>query len=163
MVRPPTKVFWKDPSFVEDVGGNIYTNFQVGVKLVISNSLDSAYLAHAPYTLRGVEPGSSSAENSSNWTSATFKVTGYLNNGRDAYKPEGMVWMPLRYFVFDESSFDSDFTAIVEIDDPFLPPSPTYYQGWSKYLGDSVFFSWDIDARIAPVSPEVLRPMSVYE
>ena len=162
MVRPPTKVIWEKPSYTEVVGGQTVTNLRVGVYMMISNRLDAAYTPHAPYTIRGVVPGSSSATDSSGWTSATFKVTGYLSNGRDDLKPEGTKWLPLRYFVFDENSFGADFTATIEIDDPFQEPSPAYYQGWWQYVGSPVYFRWGLDSRNAPSSPEILRPESVF-
>jgi hypothetical protein len=162
MVRPPSKVVWQRPSYIENIGSQTVTNLRVGVFMMISNRLDTAYRPHAPYTIRGVVPGSSSATDSSGWTSATFKVTGYLGNGKDELKPEGTKWLPLRYFVFDENSFDSDFTAVIEIDDPFQEPSPAYYQGWWQYVNSPVYFRWGLDSRNAPSGPELLRPDSTY-
>ena len=93
------------------------------------------------------------------WNSVTFKVTGYLNNGRDAYKDPDKVWMPLRYFVFDRNSFDpATFKAKVQVRDPFFQ-----VDDWKRFIGTQVFFKWHIDSRrFGAWSVEVLRPDSTY-
>ena len=136
--------------------------------MMISNKTDTSFIPYAPYTLRGVEPGSSSADGSSAWNSATFKVTGYLANGQDATKPEGTVWLPLKYYVFNAGSFKprgepDEFQSHIEIDDPFQPPSPAYYQGWWKYSDKPVFFRFTIDSRLMPVGPQVLKAQDYEE
>ena len=73
--------------FVED-GVTYAHNAVLAVKLMLTNAPENAssplYGAHhPPYTIQGLQPGSSSADDwqamsSANWTSATFKVTGAL-------------------------------------------------------------------------------------
>ena len=154
---------------VVNVGGIEYTNRLMSIYMMISNKTDTSFIPYAPYTLRGVEPGSSSAADSSGWNSETFKITGYLNNGKDATKPEDTIWLPLRYYVFDENSFMprghvnpstlkcDEFQSHIQIEDPFQPPSPGFYQGWWKYPTCDVWFLWNIDSRLKPVGPQVLK------
>ena len=145
-------------------------NWRMSAFMMISNKTDEAFIPYAPYTLRGVEPGSSSADDSSGWNSATFKVTGYLPNGKDATKPEDSIWLPLKYYVFDAGSFKprgapDEFQSHIEIDNPFQPPSPAYYQGWWRYadLTESVWFRFTIDSRLKPVGPQVLKAQDYEE
>ena len=141
-------------------------NKRMSFLMMITNMLDSS--AYAPYTLRGIEPGSSSAENSSNWTSATFKVKGYLNNGKDALKPEDLIWLPLQYYVFNNDSFvpkgnPDEFQTYLEVEDTFKPPSPAYYQGWWKYPTSGVWFKVTVDSSLMPVGPRMLKQVNYYD
>jgi len=147
----------------------------MSIFMMISNKTDTSFIPYAPYTLRGVEPGSSSATDASDWSSETFKITGYLNNGKDDTKPEELKWLPLRYYVFNENSFMprghvntltgecDEFQSHIEIEDPFKPPSPGYYQGWWKYPTCDVWFWWKIDSRLKPVGPQVLKAQDYVE
>jgi len=153
------------------------TNFnkRMSFLMMITNMVDTSFESYAPYTLRGLEPGSSSADNSSNWTSVTFKVKGYLNNGKDALKPENLIWLPLQYFVFDENSFTpkghvntdtgkcDEFQTYIEVEDTFQPPSPAYYQGWWKYPTAGVWFKVSVDSSLMPVGPRVLKAVNFYD
>ena len=140
--------------YTEDHGQ--VTNLVMQVFMKIYNPGDPTFEPYAPYTLNGRKPGSSSAVDSSDWDSETFKITGIVNNGKTSFIPPSAEWLPLRYFVFGPDSF-RDFRATIEIMDPFSPPSPAYYQGWDVLKGKPAFFSFSIDTRVAPVTPEVLN------
>lgn len=130
------------------------TNTQVCIYMAISNATSGD--AWAPYTLRGLEPFSSSAENTANWTSVTFKVVAYLNNGKDADKT--VKWLPLRYFTFCSGSFGPDFTTTIDVWDPRKPPSPGYYQGWDRFPDAQIYYRGDLDGRLAPIGVDYLKP-----
>ena len=146
----------------DDGSGGKVTNLVMQVFMKIYNPGDPTFEPYAPYTLNGRKPGSSSAVDSSGWDSETFKITGIVNNGTDETIPETAKWLPLRYFVFGPDSF-KDFRSTIEIIDPFSPLSPAYYQGWDKLKGKPTFFSFSIDTRTAPVSPEILNWDSTFE
>jgi len=152
-----------------------FTNTRMSVYMMVSNLVDAAFEPYAPYTLRGLEPDSSSAGNAEAWTSATFKVTGYLANGMDSTKPEGTVFLPLKYYVFDANSFMprghvsattglcDEFQSYIEIEDPFSTSSPGFQAGWWKYPGTPVYYSFMIDSRLKPVGPQVLKAQDYEE
>ena len=56
-----------------------------------------------------------------------------------------------------------EFQSHIEIDDPFQPPSPAYYQGWWKYSDKPVLFRFTIDSRLMPVGPQVLKAQDYEE
>ena len=138
------------------------TNVRFGVKMMITNRNDNA--AVAPYVLRGLEPGVTSWDYMGDWTSATFKVTGFLASGRMDYTNE---WHALRWFVFDEYSFDENFESHIEVADPHKPNQ----QGWDDYsswfLGfdpaTPVFFRWDLSQGNGLYAIELLNPTNYYE
>ena len=149
-----------------DVG--LVTNVRMTVFLQITN--DESGVCYAPNHLQGLEPGSTSYDSESgvvytgspNWTSVTFKVTGALQN---SYADN--TWVPLRWFVFGPDSFGApgtpeEYTATIEIDDPFTKSSPAYTEGWRDYPGTPVFYSWSIDERRRPQSVEMLKKDSTY-
>lgn len=155
------------------------TDRVMGVYMKIYNRGDSPQdkRARPPTCLRGLEPGSDSngyaPDNASpRWTNVTFKITGYISNGLDDRKPKDSIWLPLRWFVFHEGSFNpkghetdgvkDEFEAIVEVLDPFSPASPAYNAGWSAFPDCPVFYRWAIDDRLKPVTVEVLKPDSRY-
>ena len=146
----------------DDEGGGKVTNLVMQVFMMISNRVDETFVPYAPYTLNGRKPHSSSAVDSSDWDSETFKITGIVNNGKTSFIPPSAEWLPLRYFVFGPDSF-RDFKATIEIMDPFSPQSPAYYQGWDVLKGKPTFFSFSIDTRVAPVTPEVLNWDSTFD
>ena len=114
----------------------------------------------SPYVLRGLRPGENSQDYSQTspnaWTSVTFKITGDIQNGMPLRKR----WMPLRWFTFDASSFNPDHTAVIDILNPYDKASPAASYGWRDYIGTQVFYSWNIDTRLRPITVEVLRPES---
>ena len=163
------------PYVINTEDWHTFTNTRMSVYMMVSNLVDSAFEPYAPYTIRGVKPGSSSADDSSAWNSATFKITGYLANGKDSTKPEGTVFLPLKYYVFDANSFmprghiDSvtglcdEFQSYLEVEDPFSPSSPAFQQGWWKYPASPVYYSFTVDSRLIPVGPQVLKAKDYTE
>lgn len=163
-----------DPSgYLEEV-----TDFKMGVKLYITNKTDNAESrywkkAWAPYVLRGAGKGETSqnyAASQTQWTNVTFKITGFLNNGLNRLGNKEN-WIPLRWFVFDENSFDENFTTYVEIRDPFSTSSPGYSAGWHDWHYDSdpakqddgLFFSWSLDTRLRLFPVEALKQENYYD
>ena len=147
------KAFTPFPT-VED--GVTYANNSIGaVKLLLTNKVDGTF--HPPRTIQGLQPGSSSATDyasmSENWTSATFKVTCALN-----YEDQRTVYKPVKWFVFDENSFDADGVSYIEIPDQSKPSTPGFNYGWSYYLGTGFLFGANLDdAPSGLYSTEILR------
>lgn len=170
--------------------GSGLTNVQVSVYLMISNKLEAAdwvttqphRRSHAPYALRGLTPGSSSLAydpslvESENWNSVTFKITGFMLNGKsDVYDPNSHV--PLRWFTFNEGSFNprghaKEFEATVDVRYPYSKESPAQAAGIREWLWEHpdipddkrplFTYYWSLDERLQPVTVEVLRPDSTY-
>ncbi len=141
------------------------TNVRVKVTMILTNEVDSAAAVYAPYILRGLTPGETSADGGS-WTSVTFKVVGTrLGTGDDDYRA------PLRWFTFqpDETkanrsaSFADDFTSLIEVWDPQDENAAIWTRGWSKYPRGTIGYRWSIDSRIAPITIEKLKPESIYK
>ena len=143
------------------------TNRRMTVSLMITNTAPTATdKAWAPYILRGLEPDSSSwdyaAGRLSSWTSVTFKVTGILVNGGGDFGRFN--YQPLRWFVFNgtaggvSTSFDENYTALVDIVDPHSSESPGALHHWDDHPECDVWFQWDIDDRLLPMGVEVLKP-----
>lgn len=147
------------------VTGDVGTNVTIRMTMFLTNTV--SHTAHAPDRLQGLEPGSTSYDSASgtvydpslnpNWTSVTFKVTGALQNGA-----ANNTWLPLRWFVFGPDSFDENFTATIDIHDPFKPDSSTATAGWGKYRGTPVFYRWAIDDRLWPDTTEMLKSDSRF-
>ncbi|MGN0832123.1 MAG: hypothetical protein ACI4RD_00560 [Kiritimatiellia bacterium] len=126
-------------------------------------SQTGAFAPYAPYTLNGIAPGSSSRTSAAGWNSATFKVTFHLLNGQDDMKDPDMIWMPVRYFVFDDNSFGPDFKAKIQVVDPFYQFSD--WEEWKDRLqpGEDLMYKFTIDTRkFGAVGNDVLRPDSTY-
>lgn len=148
------------------VTGDVGTNVTIRMTMFLTNTVDGT-AAHAPDRLQGLEPGSTSYDSASgtvydpslnpNWTSVTFKVTGALQNGA-----ANNTWLPLRWFVFGPDSFDENFTATIDIHDPFKPDSSTATAGWGNYRGTPVFYRWAIDDARKPVTTEMLKSDSRF-
>ena len=147
----------------------VATNFRMGVHMeIVSTNMGIAY---APYVLRGLAPGQTSADYEGNWDSATFKVTGDIQLGPEYAGRER--WVPLRWFVFApkpgatsrvgaSASFDDDFRATVDIWDPKDPSGSIYTEGWSAFPNAPIFYRWALDGRNAPVEIETLLPDSTF-
>ena len=143
--------------------GQPVTDIGLGVFLQITNRATGA--AWTPYALRGLEPGSSSLDYTGNWTSATFKVVGFLNTGKTSWHVrENRV--PLRWFVFKPDSFVQPpdakaFTSDIEVIDPFSTESPAFTAGWSEWAEEHGrghdFYFWNLDERLVPISVEELK------
>ena len=143
--------------------GQPVTDIGLGVFLQITNRASGA--AWTPYALRGLEPGSCSLDYTGNWTSATFKVVGFLNTGKTSWHVrENRV--PLRWFVFKPDSFVQPpdakaFTSDIEVIDPFSTESPAFTAGWAEWAkehgrGQDYYF-WNLDERLVPISVEELK------
>ncbi|MGN0845902.1 MAG: hypothetical protein ACI4RA_00790, partial [Kiritimatiellia bacterium] len=143
----------------EDEEFGSLTNVRMLVTMIITNRVTGS--AHAPDRIQGLEPGSTSYnyDGSSNWTSATFKVCGALQN-------EGVkdVFYPLRWFVFGPGSFDENFQTRIEISDPHSKSSPGYFNGWSDYPDVPIFYKWKLNADPASYDTvEMLKADSTYQ
>lgn len=150
------------------VTGDVGTNVTIRMTMFLTNTVSGpSRAARAPDRLQGLEPGSTSYDSASgtvydpflnpNWTSVTFKVTGALQNGA-----ANNTWLPLRWFVFGPDSFDENFTATIDIHDPFKPDSSTATAGWGKYRGTPIFYRWAIDDERKPVTTEMLKSDSRF-
>lgn len=142
---------------VNPVTGEFMENRNVSVKMMISNRLTN--VAHAPCTLRGIVPGSTSSNHNgqvlSDWDSVTFKITGMLISSD---KRTSNIRRPLRWFTFGSESF-TNFTREIEILDPFSTLSPGYSYGWYKYPSSTVCFAWSLgdDTNRPAVKVELLN------
>ena len=146
---PPSKF-----TDVED-GVTYNNNAIVTVQMLLTNTVSHAH--HPPYTIQGMQPGSSSADDyassSANWTSATFKVTCAINT--DGLKNS---LKPVKWFVFDRNSFNDDGIAYIEIPDQSKPNVPGFDYGWHYYLGTSFNYKSALsDGASGLYSTEVLR------
>lgn len=152
--------------------GKRLTNVVMTVYAMISNRTDDIYSpyygagwAKAPYVLRGVEPSSLSWQytntTSASWTSESFQVQGILLNGHTKWTdPDN--WISLRYFMFGPDSF-KDFQSQIEIlDARYLVP------GWADWIREhpedfgKIYYRWQIDTRLQPVTVELLKPDNPY-
>lgn len=128
--------------------GRVSTNVFVSVTMMISNRVTGA--ANPPQMLRGLEPGSTSAdydEHVSSWTSVTFKVQGALQNG-----VVDREWRPLRWFTLCPESFgdkDSDTPFCRRIELP--APADAGYD-WGAFPDANVFYRFSIDETLGPVT-----------
>ena len=133
-----------------DPDGSYTQNGLVTVKMMITNTLSGDH--HPPYTIQGLQPGSSSSDDytssSLNWTSATFKVTGSL--AADTQQE------PVRWFVFDRNSFSEDGIAKIEVPDQSKPRTPGNSYGWTYFNG--FFYKTALDERPSGVfKTEILK------
>ena len=67
-------------------------------------------------------------------------------------------WVPMRWFVFANGSFGPDNKTYIDIPNPYSPNSTGAALGWMDYPDSPVWYMWDIDSRLSPVSVEVLHP-----
>ncbi len=137
------------------------TNVRLKVTMMLTNEVDTAAGVYAPYILRGLTPGETSADGGS-WTSVTFKVVAE-RSGDLGYLA------PLRWFTFvpdgtkanRSGSFAEDFTSEIDVWDPKDEAAAIWTRGWSQFT-DAIFYKWSIDSRIAPIAIEKLKPKSTY-
>ena len=121
------------------------TNIRVAVTMMVTNRYDNS--CRGVNMLRGLEPGSTSADydektSSHSWTSVTFKITGALQNGTvDKW------YRPLRWFTLGLDSFTeaNGYTRYIDVLDPFSKASMGYSYDWHNYPGSSVWYRWRID------------------
>lgn len=147
-------------------------NIRYSVFMDITNRTDDTasefYGANwSPYVLRGMEPDSSSLDyyddGTTIWTSETFKVTGLMNTDQLSLgNATWRNWMPLRWFVFHEDSFDENHTTHIEVSNPL--EFGDWYD-WVKEHGEpsQMYFKWAIDNRVKPMPIEILCPTNYYE
>ena len=140
------------------------TNLRMRVYMMITNR--ETGVAHAPYTIQGLSNESSANDYTGDqqWTSATYKVMGKLQN------PKENVWRSLRYFVFDRDSFvpkgePNEFTAEIDVFDPFSSQSPIYTDPdvrWWPYSGNgggaNIYYKTMLNEQNKPLSVPILRP-----
>ena len=162
---------WADPAHPR--GGDdpeTVNNIRMAVKLYITNATDFATSPHygeywAPYVLRGLAPGETSWAYKTNpewnWTSVTFKVSGIIQNGQTSTNSYESA-VPLRYFVFNEDSFDEDCTSRIEVKDPRGPESPAVGEGWDKWPDSNIFYLWQINRRRKQWEVENLEQENYY-
>jgi hypothetical protein len=130
-------------SVTNSLTGACVTNRRCEVTLMVTNLLEAS-LTYAPYTLRGLEPGSVSSNYNRNasgvdWKGATFKITGSLLNGK-----VDNIRRPLRWFTLCPDSFTNDFKRTIDIVDPFSKASPGYSYEWYKHMDSVVALGWAI-------------------
>jgi len=150
---------------IGDYDGLAVTNVKFAVQMMITNRNEGVGTrVWAPYTLRGLAPGETVQNNPGNWTSATFQVLGFLANGRTSFETD---WEPLRWFVFDEYSFDENFKSSIEVWDPHSTASPayTYWGDWFKTYGTAapIFYRWTLQERGGLIDNELLNPTNYYD
>ncbi len=173
------------PVEIVDYDGSVSVrmNVRMGVKLYVTNRTDDVSSDHygdawTPYVMRGLGPGENSLAydgNGANWTSATFKVTGLINNGLTSWS-DPRNWVGLRWFVFNENSFhpldgsDAAAESLIEIVDPYSTESPGYTAGWYDWLQNhpndpapAIFYSWRINDARPPFSVEALLETNYYD
>ena len=144
--------------------GRPLTHQRLKMHMEITNEL--SHVAYAPYVLRGLTPGLTSAAYTGKWTSETYKVTADLQNGVATRER----WLPVQWFVFipDASkanrsgSFDENYESLIDIWDPKDPSRAIYTRGWDAYPDASIWFRWAIDDRGAPIGVGPLKPDSTY-
>jgi hypothetical protein len=156
----------------EDDDGKPTTNIRFTVSMMITNATTTARTGALGYELKGyarkldrllgLEPDSSSGgiagTTASSWTSVTFKITGALQNG-EAIRNQ----LPLRWFAFGPDSWDDDFSAVIDLKDPYSKHSPGYSYGWDEFRGTPIFYSWRFDDRLGPITVEMLNSNSTYK
>ena len=147
-------------------GTFVHTNHLTSVWMELRNAglNEPTGLSYPPYRLQGLgNEQSDDPDFLGAWTSATFKVTMCLNNGKVDW-----TFRPMRYFVFDPGSFcpandpETPYAAVVEITDPFSDQSPAAEWGWKKYESESMrenglFTRWRIDGSITPGGVSTLK------
>ncbi len=140
------------------------TNRIVGVTLYITNAVAGG-AASAPCRLQGVNNEQSDTFTGNMWTSVTFKVRAALDvNGMGQEGSKNKGYLPFRQFTFGPGSFDENFSARIEIIDPFSTLSPGYGYGWSNYPNTTnMFFRWSIDTDLIPFAVPVLKANNTYE
>ena len=145
-----------------------HTNQLTTVWMMMTNVVDGT--SYAPYRLQGVG-GEQSDSYIGVWTSANFKVTMRLANGK-----VDDIFQPMRSFVFNWGSFRqpystdpedqrAPFCARVEITDPFSRQSPAWEWGWWKYSDNNkgTFTGWDLSRSISPAGVSTLKKNDLLE
>ena len=153
-----------EPAYRQREGSDeIRTNRQTTVWLELRN--DAEGLSYPPYRLQGLgNEKSDDPSFSGAWTSANFKVTMALKNGK-----VDDVFQPMRYFVFDRNSFRpaddplAPFAARIEVLDPFCDQSPAAEWGWKPYWMDPVLTGWALDGRVTPDSVTTLKKDDTFD
>ena len=139
-----------------------YKNVVMSPKIWFTNMLGGA--AWPPYVIRGAGIGETSWNNTTNWSGASFKISGRLLR-TSATNPNA--WVPLRHFTFNDNSFDpTNFTSKIEIVDMYKPRSLGYWQwidafeqfGYNQIIG----LFWMIDERNQGYQIEDLKTENYY-
>lgn len=148
-----------------EYGGKTHTltNRIVDVTLYITNRETGR--VYAPERLQGVGNEKSDTYAGGVWTSVTFKVRAFLNVNTNG---SNKGYLPLRAFTFGPGSFGprgaaNEFSARIELMDPFSPASPGYGYGWGNHPNTTPFwFKWSIDTDLMPYEVPVLKAEDVY-
>ena len=142
-------------------GVQIHTNRLTTVWLELTNTVSG--VAYPPYRMQGLGNEKSDLYTGV-WTSANFKVTMCLLNGK-----VDSVFQPMRFFVFNHDSFrpaddpEAPFSSRIEIIDPFSEQSPASEWGWKLYWDCTVGTSWAIDRAITPGGVKTLNKQDTFE
>ena len=69
--------------------------------------------------------------------------------------------------MFNENSFDENFTTYIELKNPFGTDTPGFSAGWYdwhlEYPNDGLFFSWAIDTRLRQFPVEPVKKENYYD
>lgn len=150
------------------------TNFGVTVYAYVSNVEDN--VVWKPTYLQGLDRAVSGSFGGV-WTSATFKVRGYLLNASGGRYTLENITAPLRQFIIDAGSFEdypipdmaSPYSALVNVVDPFseLSPAYAYPYNWARWDDEAnapmwrgksnVYWSFSIDDQQLGSDPAILK------
>lgn len=174
---PAPKVVTKEIDGESYQGRVTVTNQTLGVFMMITNCTEDVTseqygAAWSPYVIRGIVPGTTSWDYAdgtlSTWDEATFKVTGVIVNGKTDIKPGSEDYIPVRWFVFAEDSFNQPdeerpFETTIDVNDPHASESPGYWSGWNNWPTSNVFWGWALDMRRKPYTVETLKKENPLE
>jgi hypothetical protein len=74
------------------------------------------------------------------------------------YAGQSNEYKPVKWFVFDENSFDANGVAWIEIPDQSKPSTPGFNYGWNYYLGTTFTYNAILDEKPSGLySTELLR------
>ena len=153
--------------------GKSYTHLRLKLHMEMTN--ETTHAAWAPYVLRGLSPGVTTADYTGSWTSETFKVTSALVKDFATMS----TWVPVRWFTFkpdgSKPNLSASFGYTEEADGIYYPYrakldvwDPKDYEGaiwtkeWSKYPEAGLWFRWAIDDRGVPMGINPLLPDSTF-
>ena len=153
--------------------GKSYTHLRLKLHMEMTN--ETTHAAWAPYVLRGLEPGVTTADYTGSWTSETFKVTGALVKDFATMS----TWVPLKWYTFkpdgSKANRSASFGYTEEADGVYYPYrakldvwDPKDYdraiwtKEWSRYPEAGLWFRWAIDDRGVPMGINPLLPDSTF-
>ena len=148
--------------YANPVVTNNITDVLIAPKIWFTNTVDET--AWAPYVIRGAGVGETSWNNkTSAWSGASFKISGRMYNRTDKNNP--YAWVPLRYFTFNDNSFDTNFVTRIEVRDVYTPYS-IGYEYWKDafdlYGQQGIGLFWMLDERNMGYEVEDLKTENYY-